>query len=499
MRKSYSEDEVARFIEGIPQLVPESRCLDCKICCRFPDTEHVQTPTWSSQEAGWLQEAVRVRWLKPDAAGPSVRPVLKECGHGFLCPAFDAGSNRCTIYPMRPLDCRLYPFTLCEDASSERLCLAVDLKCPYIQENIEDPKILDYAARLIQYLHKPEAAHYVRMNPAVVGPTWPEFLFIAGLPHLKKAVRRQLDTPSPHPALRPLEGPEGAKQLRKALSFEKHRYSGYTAAGVVGWADIIRYWWAPLEDSLCLFAEQAGGFFMPLPPLGRSPDSKLADQVWAMLMELNGGNEVSRIEGIEAEQKEAWVGFGFHLEAGEPEYLYSRVDIAGLRGDRYRTQRGMINRCLRNAEAWSFRPFRKADLVACLQLYTKWGLYRQQEVPEPFFRALVRDGLFFHRRLMMEGDLLGVTGRVLEKGGRIAGYTFGAEVSADTFCVFLEIADPAVDGVSQLMFREFCREMNSYPFINAMGDSGLSGLRQAKESYHPRELVTPWIARKKKG
>ena len=50
-----------------------------------------------------------------------------------------------------------------------------------------------------------------------------------------------------------------------------------------------------------------------------------------------------------------------------------------------------------------------------------------------------------------------------------------------------------VPGLAQYIFREFCRTLSRFEFINAMDDSGLEGLRRAKQSYHPAMMVPSYI------
>jgi len=50
-----------------------------------------------------------------------------------------------------------------------------------------------------------------------------------------------------------------------------------------------------------------------------------------------------------------------------------------------------------------------------------------------------------------------------------------------------------VKGLGAYIFREFCRELESYELINTTDDSGLEGLRRAKLTYHPLRLVESFI------
>lgn len=499
--KENPSKEIDSFIRQVPQIVPESWCLECKICCRFPETEGVQTPTWSSLEADWARKAgADSSWFLAIPESPSLAPQLHSCGSGYRCPAFQEEQNRCSIYRVRPLDCRLYPFVLTKDAAGTRALLAMDQKCPFIQAHGTDPDLIAYSQQLTRYLDSPLGLAYLKTNPHLIGPSWPEFVTVASLPGITATV--QADGPvqavpkPPHPILQLLTL-ENRPLLEEALAWKTHAHSSYTLAGLLGWSDLIRYWWAQLEGAFCLFAQQGGGVFMPLPPLplGKTGSHHALEAAWEILTEANQAAEVSRVEGIEPSEIPFFKAGRFQIHSSEPEYLYRRADLAGLRGDRYRSQRWAVNRCLREI-SYRFRPYQEKDLIPCLQLYTQWGIQKQRATTEAFPKSLIRDGLFFHRRLMIHHKEFNLTGRVLEIDGRIRGYTFGAQVSPRVFCIFLEIADRSIPGLAQLLFREFCRELESFPLINAMGDSGIPGLKQAKESYHPVGSVTAVVARK---
>lgn len=477
------------FIQGVPQLVPEAWCLQCKICCRFPDTQGVQTPTWSAQEADW---AIRARgdptWFQKEESSPSLHPRLESCGSDYRCPAFQNETNQCSIYSVRPLDCRLYPFVLTKNSADTKVMLAMDAKCPYIEAHGSDPATLDYIAKLLDYLERPAALEYLKSNPKIISPSWPEFISVGPLPAMIPTVWHNV--PPPHPALRPFTF-EQLPFLREALGARPHASSCYTLAGLLGWSDLVRYWWVVIEGAFCLFAEQGGGFFMPLPPLGGEINPRILKECWSILHVLNGGEPVSRIEGVEpyALGQPAWKDL--RLRRSEPEYLYWRRNLVGLQGDSYRSQRWAVNRCRRERKI-SLRPFEAEDLIPCLQLYTHWAIRRQRSPLEPLDKAFIQDGLFFHRRLMVSAQDFRMQGRVLEVDGQIGGYTFGAPVSPKVFCIFLEIADRTIPGVSQVLFQEFCRELTAYSLVNAMGDYGFSGLKRAKLSYRPIGFV--WTA-----
>ncbi len=497
MATQVNPEDLRRFVLGLPQIVPESWCFECRICCRFPDTEKVQTPFWAPLEAAWAKESSpeAAGWFKPEEGSPSLSPRLVSCGGaGYRCPAFEPETNRCSIHAVKPLDCRLYPFVLAHNPGGTEVLLAMDTKCPFIESRQEDPKLSAYADRLAAYLDTETGMEYLRKNPKVVGPSWPEYLWVAALPRATSWIQPGPSAVPPHPALRPVQ-PEDLPLLRRALEARVHTASHYTAASLLGWSDLIRLWWAPQEEGMSLFAEQAGGWFMPVPPLGAGLREDQVQSSWEILKEINQGGGVSRIEGIEPSDVPLFERMGFSVSEGEAEYLYSAPVLARLQGEGYRSQRWAINRCAK-AVPFRVRPFEEKDVVPSLQLYTRWAIHRQRKASGDMERKLLRDSLFFHRRIMVDRDRFGLVGRVLESEGTVRAYTFGGAVSSDTFCVFAEIAERSPAGLAPTLFREIClkAEKMGCRQINAMGDAGLPSLHRAKRAYRPASELPVFTA-----
>src|SRR5512145_154177 len=96
----------------LPQLVPSSACLQCDVCCRFPDPDSALRPHFTEDEitralGGGIEETAF-----PNRRGSQIVLVPEPHGHGYLCPAFDAATSTCRIYQQRPFDCQLYPLAL---------------------------------------------------------------------------------------------------------------------------------------------------------------------------------------------------------------------------------------------------------------------------------------------------------------------------------------------------------------------------------------------------
>ena len=94
------------------QLVPSRVCLQCDVCCRFPEAGSFLRPYFTAEE---IQRAV-ARGINPahfpDPNGSQVSVVPNPSGEGYLCPAFDPATSHCRIYDDRPLDCQIYPLAV---------------------------------------------------------------------------------------------------------------------------------------------------------------------------------------------------------------------------------------------------------------------------------------------------------------------------------------------------------------------------------------------------
>ena len=258
------------------------------------------------------------------------------------------------------------------------------------------------------------------------------------------------------------------------------------------WQGLLQYEWTELESHLCLFAGNSEGRFLVLLPIGHDPCGPAMAKAFEFLSKQNTTPALTRIENASGSMASWCRGKGYRVAPKGPDYVYRRADLVALRGDRYKSQRVAYNHCVAHAKL-IYRPFRPDDVAACLAVFQQW----QQGVKHDGFSDLpmhlAKDAEHAHRQGIVHAAHLGLIGRVVEVEGRIVAYTFGYPLNSTTFCILFEIADRNVRGLGAYIFREFCRELESYELINTMDDSGLEGLRRAKLAYHPLRLVESYI------
>ena len=272
------------------------------------------------------------------------------------------------------------------------------------------------------------------------------------------------------------------------------RLSNYAFAPIYVWREHFQFYWTLLTDYLCIFAKQGDDYFMPILPMPYKIENRdylsVIREVSQFMLASNRNPHIARIENVPQEMISSFAKNGFRATLKETEYLYETEALVGLRGDRYKQQRHAYNAFVAQYPSAKLRPYRIEDQVECFALYDTWRVARSEKYDDLIYNAMLEDSGSAHQIGISQAEALGLIGRVVYINGKTRGYTFGYPLNTDTFCIIFEIADLGIKGLSQFIYREFCKElMDTYKWINAMDDSGLENLKRVKRSYHPCELI----------
>lgn len=271
--------------------------------------------------------------------------------------------------------------------------------------------------------------------------------------------------------------------------------SNYAFAALYVWRRHFQFYWTLLHDHFCIFAKQGDDYFMPILPIpcavGNRSYLKTVRYASQFMLKSNQNPQIARIENVPEELLPVFQNQSFHAILKETEYVYRAEDLSELRGDRYKRQRNAYNAFVARYPSIKCEPYQPIiDRDACLQLYERWRKARSEKYDDPIYQAMLDDSQSAHRIGITHAKELRLVGRVVRIDGELRAYTFGYELNSETFCVLFEIADLNIKGLSQFIYREFCKELiGTYKWINAMDDSGLENLKRVKRSYHPTRLI----------
>ena len=355
----------------LKQFVPSDYCLKCLGCCRFAESPTIWAPAGCS---------------------------LVKNNEGYHCGHLNETDNHCKIYKKRPLDCRLYPFLLVKKGSS--LSLGLHKSCCFVEgENPSLQDIRDYADYLKKKVSTRGIVALIKSNPRVAVDYQGDVEIVAKLPELyKKACLTRLKR------LTLQDKPLFDKYLRAHTT----NLSAYHFVNIYIWKDLFQISWAIIEDSLCVFYQDAIGIFMILPPLGKVSVEAIK-KCFEVMNWYNQNSEISRIENVDEKDLAAYTRVGFKAKLKDTEYIYVRKNLAGLVGNTYKHKRASCNHFSKKYNA-KIVPYRLSMHKECLGLYDLWMAKRKEENSDTLYQQMLEDSRISFRAALRSYQKSGLRG-----------------------------------------------------------------------------------------
>jgi uncharacterized protein len=176
------------------------------------------------------------------------------------------------------------------------------------------------------------------------------------------------------------------------------------------------------------------------------------------------------------------------------DYLYLRSDLAELPGNRFHKKKNRIN-YFASRHAYLVEPYAEQYLDGCLQLIGEWR--RVHAGTESGSLTLETDAA---AEALSMASHLGLEGLVVLVEGEVKAFVLGERLNSNTAVCKFEKANPFLEGLYQLINREFCRLLfTDCTYVNREQDLGEANLRETKLSYHPVELVKKFRVRRQPG
>ena len=190
--------------------------------------------------------------------------------------------------------------------------------------------------------------------------------------------------------------------------------------------------------------------------------------------------------GLEDSQVAPLSGFSISVEPvrDQYDYIYRRTDLATLHGRHLNAKRNHIHRFRAEHPDFEYCPLTPEFFDECRRLTEIWK--EEKDASDTIdVEKQVMETIFSN------WDALGMIGGSIFVDGRMVAFTYGAAVTTDTLDVCVEKADRHVEGAFAIINQQFAEHLpEQYIYLNREEDMGISGLRQAKLSYHPEILLT---------
>lgn len=181
------------------------------------------------------------------------------------------------------------------------------------------------------------------------------------------------------------------------------------------------------------------------------------------------------------------------------EYIYSSEKLSTLSGKKLAAKRNHINGFNRDfgevARLESFGLFGTGDTPKLIEqvshFQTAWLSSRDKA--EMFYQLQAEDRHI--REALRRYEELDLHGVALFVNDVLVGYSFGVPISDTCIDVIAEKGDISIPGIYQVINNEFAKSVREhFQYVNREEDLGIPGLRKAKESYYPDNLLKKYVA-----
>lgn len=246
------------------------------------------------------------------------------------------------------------------------------------------------------------------------------------------------------------------------------------------------------EESGCLIIRfRINGDYVYSYPVGAGDKKNVIEQLLSICKKEGRKLKMQPLGAEDKKQLNNWFPGQFLIEGNRDsyDYIYSREKLATLAGKKLHGKRNHIAR-FKDADDWSYETMTEANLEECRRMTYSWMRMRAEKWNEEMEEEVqVLHEAFDH---MKELELVG---GVLRKAGEIVAFSIGEPLNSDTFVVHFEKAYPDMQGAYPMINQQFVlHACENFTYVNREEDTGDAGLRRAKLSYYPENLLKKYTA-----
>ena len=181
--------------------------------------------------------------------------------------------------------------------------------------------------------------------------------------------------------------------------------------------------------------------------------------------------------------------FTENRDAGD--YVYLAESLINLKGKKLSSKRNHINKFEAENPDWQYEEINDDNLDEIKIMHEKWckaqdfnerkGLKEETEA--------VKIALKNYKELELFGGLI-------RTGGEVVAFSIGDKLNRDTVLVHIEKAFSSINGAYTIINREFVKHnCVGFTYVNREDDTADEGLRRAKLSYQPYEIIKKYNAK----
>lgn len=283
--------------------------------------------------------------------------------------------------------------------------------------------------------------------------------------------------------------PDNIDEVWRLLQSEKGRTCDFSYGGILMWADIFDYEYAVVNETLFIKGRseadmESTAFSLPV---GKMSLSESIGLLSAWCEERDIPLTLSAVPEYALDKLLALRPKLISELDGWADYLYDIKTLATLSGKKMAKKRNHVNQFINAYGEGCYERISASNLKE-VEEYMR----RLEATPAPSQSAAIERRLAMKVLETSEAQQENYLGGLLRVDGRVVAFTIG-DIKGDTLFIHIEKADRDIAGSYEMINKAFAEDMAAeYPqlqYVNREDDSGDEGLRQAKMSYHPVDLL----------
>lgn len=259
--------------------------------------------------------------------------------------------------------------------------------------------------------------------------------------------------------------------------------SEFTFTNLYCWRDVYGFSVSNLEGFILLrFAiDDKLWFLPPIGPCGR------ANLVIEKIIKDTKGSFM-RLPSATAELLEKEKSFHVQFDRDNSDYLYKTERLKLLEGRKYDGKRNLIKK-FKALHEYEYVKLDSSNASECLNFQERWCVVKNCNKIEGLNKERQAVG-----EMINNFGYLNLTGAVIKVKASICAVAIAQRLNATTLVMHVLKADPNMQGLYQVMLNDFLlNDSGNFEYVNLEQDLGVAGLRQAKLSYQPDEIIKKYI------
>ncbi len=297
--------------------------------------------------------------------------------------------------------------------------------------------------------------------------------------------------------------PDSRDFLEQYFQGYDYKASGLCFTSMYMWRDSNQFNWQVIGDYLCfagishLEIEKAEAFmFPPLTNNGRYEPQKLRETIFEARKIFKEKGQKFSIRLLPEHMKDIFEeAFPGELEYIEDrpnyDYIYLAEDLRTLSGRKYSAKRNHLN-YFREHYQYEYVPLTSAMSEKAMQFIREFN--ERKHLPEHEMKLLRLEEEAM-RDVFENIEKIGYVAGAILIDGKIEALSVGGYIGKNMLDVHVEKANIEYRGAYQAINNEFCiHAAKNLTFVNREEDMDIPGLRKAKLSYKPTQILVKYIA-----